>query len=133
MPTFQFYMGGKKIHEMKGANKTGLETIIKKLAEQSSSSSEGSKSPIPGQIDLQSFISNQSIECLNFDTAHPIQNIFKDGESELKSDADEQLILAFSFNQPVKVHSLKIIGGGRHLFLNLTIRKWPKIHQNFCK
>ncbi len=115
MPTFQFYKSGKKIHEMKGANKSGLETIIKKLAEQSSSSGEGNKSPIPGQVDLQPFISNQ-LECLNFDTAHPIQNIFKEGESVLKSDVDEQLILAIGFNQPVKVHSLKFIGGGTHYF-----------------
>jgi thiol-disulfide isomerase/thioredoxin len=29
MPTFQFYKGGKMIHEIKGANKQGLEMIIK--------------------------------------------------------------------------------------------------------
>lgn len=109
MPTFQFYKGGKKIHEMKGANKVGLETIVKKLAEQAAAGpSSSNSSPVPGQIDLQQFISNQ-LECLNSDVAHPIQNIFKEGDGVLKSDCDEQLILAISFNQPVKVHSLKFI------------------------
>jgi hypothetical protein len=62
-------------------------------------------------MDLQQFVSNQ-LECLNSDNSHPIQNIFKPDRSLLKSDVDEQLILAISFNQPVKVHSLKIIAGG---------------------
>lgn len=29
MPTFQFYKGMNKIHELKGANKAGLEMIVK--------------------------------------------------------------------------------------------------------
>ena len=28
MPTFQFHRDGRKIHEMKGANKDGLELIV---------------------------------------------------------------------------------------------------------
>lgn len=112
MPTFQFYRNGKMIHEMKGANKSGLETIVKKLAADSEQGSASAKSsPIPGQVDLQQFISNQ-LECLNSDVAHPVQNIFKADKSVLKSDADEQLIIAISFQQPVKVHSLKFIAGG---------------------
>ncbi|KAJ3302972.1 Thioredoxin-like protein 1 [Kappamyces sp. JEL0829] len=114
MPTFQFYRGGVKIHEMKGANKAGLETVVKKLAEASGEASAAvpaAKSPVPGQVDLQSFIQSNQIECLNSDAAHPVQNIFKPDASVLQSDVDEQLIVSFSFNQPVKVHSLKFIGG----------------------
>ncbi|KAJ3371942.1 Thioredoxin-like protein 1 [Kappamyces sp. JEL0680] len=122
----KFYRGGVKIHEMKGANKAGLETVVKveiradrqKLAEASGEASgeasaavpagtavqltRAAKSPVPGQVDLQSFIQSNQIECLNSDAAHPVQNIFKPDASVLQSDVDEQLIVSFSFNQPVK-------------------------------
>jgi hypothetical protein len=65
---------------------------------------------------LKPYLSNQ-LECLNSDVAHPVQNIFKGDDSVLKSDVDEQIILGISFNQPVKVHSLKFIAGGIVSFL----------------
>lgn len=112
MPTFQFYKNGVKIHEMKGANKEGLKTIVMQLAGGGPSASQPkAKSVVSGQVDLTSMISKQ-IECLNQDSKFPIQNILKSDDSVLKSDVDEQLILCIAFNQPVKVHSLKFVGGG---------------------
>ncbi|KAJ2998683.1 hypothetical protein HDV02_004214 [Globomyces sp. JEL0801] len=110
MPTF--HKNGAKIHEMKGANKAGLETIVKQLAGAanvtSSSGPSTSSNVVAGQVDLQPFIS-KNVECLNSDVKHPIQNIFNKDDSVLKSDSDEQLILSISFNQPVKIHSLKFL------------------------
>jgi PITH domain len=99
------------------------------LAQSSSSAASTSNSSvIPGQMDLQQFVSNQ-LECLNSDNSHPIQNIFKADASVLKSDVDEQLILAISFNQPVKVHSLKIIAGGKYPCL--CVENGPKTIKTF--
>ena len=79
MPTFQFYRNSKKIHELKGANKEGLETIVNQLFKESNIES----SPVPGYSDLSAFISNQ-VEGLNVDKNYPIQNIFKNDESFIK-------------------------------------------------
>jgi hypothetical protein len=73
---------------------------------------------------LKSFIQANQTESLNSDNAHPVQNVFKSDASVLKSDVDEQLILAFSFNQPVKIHSLKFIAGG--ILFIIYRRKWSK-------
>jgi hypothetical protein len=70
---------------------------------------------VKGQRDLKDLISHQ-MECLNQDTKFPVQNIFKRDSSVLKSDVDEQLLINIQFNQPVKVHSIKIVskGIGKH-------------------
>lgn len=47
-------------------------------------------------------------ECLNQSDDHPYVNCLQKGGGHLESDCDEQLILSFSFNTAVKVHSVKI-------------------------
>ena len=99
---------------MKGANKEGLQLIVQQLAGKALSKAVAEE-VVPGQIDLKQFMSNQ-IECLNFDSGFPVQNVFNNDESLLKSDADEQLIIGIPFNQPVKVHSIKFISNGLKWF-----------------
>lgn len=109
MPTFHFYRHGKLVHELKGADKQALQTIVEQLASTViTSSSTSPSSAVAGQVDLHQFISNQ-IECLNFDSNHQVGNIFTSDATVLQSDSDEQLIITIGFNQPVKIHSLKFI------------------------
>ncbi|KAI8376184.1 PITH domain-containing protein [Radiomyces spectabilis] len=115
MPTFQFYLRGNKIDEMKGANPPQLEQLVKKHSGSTESSSSGSGSgsnttfaAAPGHSDLTEYITPNQMDALNQQEEHGVRNIFKADESYLESDVDEQLIISIPFNQPVKLHSLKI-------------------------
>ncbi|CEP11437.1 hypothetical protein [Parasitella parasitica] len=106
MPTFQFYKDGRKLVEMKGANPRELEAHVQ------THSSDASISPrksvgVPGYVDLTEFITPNQMDALNQQEEHNVKNIFKDDDTFLQSDVDEQLIISVPFNQPVKLHSLK--------------------------
>ena len=60
------------------------------------------------QEDLFQYISSAQCECLNESDDHPYKHALSSGGGYLESDCDEQLILALSFNQGVKVHSIKV-------------------------
>lgn len=47
------------------------------------------------------------MDALNQQEEHNVKNIFKEDDSFLESDVDEQMIISVPFNQPVKLHSLK--------------------------
>lgn len=59
-------------------------------------------------MDLNVFITKNQCECLNESDDHPLVHAFTSGGGYLQSDCDEQLILSVTFNQTVKIHSLKI-------------------------
>lgn len=59
-------------------------------------------------MDLTTFLDKSKSECLNEADDHPYAHCLAGGGGYLESDCDEQLILSLSFNQAVKVHSLKI-------------------------
>ncbi len=59
-------------------------------------------------MDLNSFVQKDQSECLNQADDHPYEHCLKPGGGYLESDCDAELILALTFNQSVKVHSLKI-------------------------
>ncbi|KAG2204486.1 hypothetical protein INT46_005415 [Mucor plumbeus] len=112
MPTFQFYKAGSRVAEMKGANPQQLEHYVKQhsgdAAAASSSSGSAKKSVgVPGYVDLTEFITPNQMDALNQQEEHNVKNIFKDDDTFLESDVDEQLIISVPFNQPVKLHSLK--------------------------
>lgn len=59
-------------------------------------------------MELNVFIAKNQCECLNEADDHPLVHAFTSGGGFLQSDCDEQLILSVTFNQTVKIHSLKI-------------------------
>merc|ERR1719222_1821467 len=63
----------------------------------------------PGGIeDLAQYLDSSKSECLNEADDHPYQHCLTSGGGHLASDCDEQLIISLSFNQVVKVQSLRI-------------------------
>ena len=59
-------------------------------------------------MDLDTLLAKQYCECLNQSDDHPYEHCLTEGGGFLESDCDEQLILSLTFNQAVKVHSLRI-------------------------
>ena len=59
-------------------------------------------------LDLVTFIDKSRSECLNEDDDHPYAHCLTSAGGFLQSDCDEQIILSISFNQSVKIHSLKL-------------------------
>lgn len=58
-------------------------------------------------MDLNVFISKNECECLNEADDHPMVHSLTSAGGFLQSDCDEQLILSITFNQVVKIHSIK--------------------------
>ncbi|XP_060536095.1 thioredoxin-like protein 1 [Cylas formicarius] len=105
MPTFIFYRNKTKIDRLQGADPTGLENKI----QQYYGSEEGEDAEgIAGHMDLFPFIMKAQCECLNESDEHPLTHALQSGGGFLQSDCDEQLIISITFNQSVKIHSLKI-------------------------
>lgn len=61
-------------------------------------------------MDLTPFILKAQCECLNESDDHPFTHCLTPEGGFLQSDCDEQLILSITFNQAVKIHSLKFKG-----------------------
>ena len=59
-------------------------------------------------MDLMTFINKSDCECLNEADDHPFDHALTSKGGYLESDCDEQLIISLSFNQAVKLHSLRI-------------------------
>jgi thioredoxin len=106
MPTFMVLMNGQKMDVLSGANREGLEALAKKYSENVPTQHS---CPIPGQMDLLTFLDRSNLECLNEDTQRNIQSLIENG-GQLQSDCDEQLIINIPFMQPVKIHSVQIGG-----------------------
>uniref|UniRef100_A0A8D8QC55 Thioredoxin-like protein 1 n=1 Tax=Cacopsylla melanoneura TaxID=428564 RepID=A0A8D8QC55_9HEMI len=105
MPTFIFFKNKTKVDRIQGADPNSLESKIKQYY---GSVEEVGDAGVPGLMDLASFIMKNQCEALNESDQHPFTNCLNASESYLESDADEQLIISFAFNQSVKIHSLKI-------------------------
>ena len=93
---------------MQGADNKALEDMIKKHYGDQEGDAEDIG--VKGMMDLATFINKAGSECLNEDDDHPYGHCLTSGGGFLQSDCDEQLILSLSFNQGVKVHSLKVKG-----------------------
>ena len=59
-------------------------------------------------IDLTGYITEKT--CLNESEDHTLMNIFEDNDSYLESDCDAELLMTFTFNQMIKLHSIKVKG-----------------------
>lgn len=108
MPTFQFFKHLKKVDELKGANASALENLIKKHAVADSNGGQSS-SGVPGQANISSEVALNQLSCLNEQQDHGIRSIFgPNAKGFLESDVDEQLMISVQFNQAVKIHSIKL-------------------------
>lgn len=105
MPTFVFLRNRTRVGMCQGADKAGLEAKIKQFY---TDSSQDEDSGVKGFMDLNSFLEKNRSECLNENDEHPYTHALTSGGGFLESDCDEQLILALTFNQAVKVHSIKV-------------------------
>ncbi|XP_037949061.1 thioredoxin-like protein 1 [Teleopsis dalmanni] len=105
MPTFIFYKNRTKVDRLQGADLLALEA---KITKHMSGSSECDEDYGQGLMDLNAFISKQECECLNECDEHTLMHCLTPEGGFLQSDCDEQLILSVTFNQCVKIHSLKI-------------------------
>ncbi|KAI8493678.1 PREDICTED: thioredoxin-like protein 1 isoform X2 [Branchiostoma belcheri] len=112
MPTFLFFRNKTKVDQLQGADQNQLEEKVKKwMGDEEEEGQEGSGGVgVPGQMNLNSMIMKSGCECLNDSDDHPFGHCLDKGGQYLESDCDEQLIMTVSFNQPVKLHSLKIQG-----------------------
>ena len=108
MPTFMFFRNKTKVDKMQGADNKVLEDTIKK--HYGEEGGEGEEAGVKGMMDLATFVDKSRSECLNEDDEHPYQHCLTSAGGFLQSDCDEQLILSISFNQNVKIHSLKVKG-----------------------
>lgn len=108
MPTFVFYRNKAKIDRLQGADMAGLEHKIRQHIGSTEDGDAGGEEEEYGQglMDLTSFIEKSGSECLNESDDHPFGHCLKSG-GYLQSDCDEQLILAVTFNQVMKIHSIK--------------------------
>jgi thiol-disulfide isomerase/thioredoxin len=72
------------------------------------------ESAVPGQMDLFPFINVSSSEILNDVDETSFRLMFSSpaNNHKLVSDCDEQLIINFVFNRPVKIHSISLTGPG---------------------
>jgi len=122
MPTFIFYRNRTKIERVQGADINALETKIQQ--HYVSGEDESGEDYGHGMMDLNTFITNSQCECLNEADDHPLVHALKAGSGYLASDCDEQLIISVTFNQAVKIHSIKIKAPPAHapkdlkLFIN---------------
>lgn len=107
MPTFIFYRNRSKIDRIQGADINALEAKIQEHVG-SGSGDDAGEDYGQGLMELNTFISKQECECLNESDDHPMSHCLTATGGYLQSDCDEQLILSVTFNQLVKIHSLKI-------------------------
>jgi len=106
MPTFNFYRNKTKIDSLRGADPNVLEERIKKWYGEEGG--ETGESVVKGHMDLSTMIMSNGCECLNESDDHVLAHALTSKGGYLESDCDEQLIISLSFNQGVKLHSLKI-------------------------
>lgn len=106
MPTFILYRNKSKVDRLQGADMVALEAKIKKNI--GNPDDETNEDYGQGLMDLNSFIQKNQCECLNESDDHPMVHCLTTSAGFLKSDVDEQLILSITFNQAVKIHSLRI-------------------------
>eukprot|EP00730_Choanoeca_flexa_P014429 TRINITY_DN6309_c0_g1_i1.p1 TRINITY_DN6309_c0_g1~~TRINITY_DN6309_c0_g1_i1.p1 ORF type:complete len:291 (+),score=83.13 TRINITY_DN6309_c0_g1_i1:39-911(+) len=112
MPTFVFMRNGQQVDTMSGANAAALEDAIKRNLSADGSGKVETDSLVPGQWVLNRLINTAQMEVLNMAESSQAGNLFKDDQSVVESDADEQLIFSVGMTQPVKLHSIRIKAPG---------------------
>ncbi|XP_075257859.1 thioredoxin-like protein 1 [Convolutriloba macropyga] len=109
MPTFVFLKNLQQIDKISGADPNALEAKIKMHYNPDAGSDPIMKDAPPGMQCINSLINKAEFECLNEDGGNPgINCLTTDSAAVTKSDCDEQLLLRIGFQQPIKLHSIRI-------------------------
>nr|CDS30791.2 thioredoxin protein 1 [Hymenolepis microstoma] len=115
IPTLIIVRHGKPLTFLPKPSSDALKVHLQELVKSSPSNSASSSSnfvpsvaPMPGLVDLSDMIDSSRCECLNCHSDHGLECALTKDMTYLMSDADEQLILFLTFNQIVKLHSLRI-------------------------
>ncbi|XP_030036562.2 LOW QUALITY PROTEIN: thioredoxin-like protein 1 [Manduca sexta] len=108
MPTFIFYRNRTRIDRLQGADSATLENKVRQYYGTETEEAGDEDNSVAGHMDLVTFITKNECECLNEADDHPLAHALTAGRGYLASDCDAQLIINVSFNQVVKLHSLKI-------------------------
>ncbi|XP_072019784.1 thioredoxin-like protein 1 [Amphiura filiformis] len=108
MPTFLFFKNKQQVDKLQGADPNALESKIKVLYGDSDDEESADGPGVPGYNNINHLIDKRGSECLNQSDEHELEHCLKKGGGYLESDCDEQLIITLSFNQNVRLHSLKI-------------------------
>jgi len=119
MPTFVLFRNRAEVDRLTGADKTKLEAKVKQHysaapAPATGAGAEGEAAPAgtptaPSEFaDLNSMIDKSQCECLNQHDDHTWEHAFNTASALtwLQSDVDEQLLIAITFQQTVKLHSI---------------------------
>ncbi|ORY87570.1 thioredoxin-like I protein Txl1 [Protomyces lactucae-debilis] len=115
MPTFQCFHKGKKVDELKGADPSRLDAMIKKqvakygAAEGASGDASGSGSGSGSTGSLNGNIDVKQLEMSNATESSAVRALFDpNSKTVVTSDSDEQLMLYIPFQESCKVHSLVV-------------------------
>jgi len=111
LPTFILVRNKTKVDMLRGADMGSLEEKVKKwYGSEGEGDDEEGASAVKGHMDLVTFYDKSGCECLNESNEHPLTAALTSKEGYLESDCDEQLLISISFNQLIRLHSLRISG-----------------------
>lgn len=106
MPTFLFFRNGTQVDELKGADPRALETKLNALI---LSSVKSTSTLVRGMIVLNDKIDVKQLEVLNLDSSSVLRSLIDPSSTEsISSETDEQLMIYLSFQESVKVHSIRL-------------------------
>ncbi|CAG8776828.1 19315_t:CDS:2, partial [Racocetra persica] len=100
-PTFLFFKNGVEIERLVGANRTKMIRLLLKHIKIPRESEENDSNSLRTQV-----------ECLNQHFSQQeehIQGLFINDDTYLKSNVGAELIISIPFNQPIDLHSIKIV------------------------
>lgn len=141
MPTFHVYRAGTKLDELRGADPVALEKMVEKHCKGGGAAAAATDNgPLSGYVDLSTCIDKSRCECLNESDQHSFRSALSREEAGyLESDCDEQLLLTVAFMQPIRLHSLQVVGpdDGRapktiKLFINQTAIDFDGAERGSC-
>ncbi|KAG8847302.1 Thioredoxin-like protein 1 [Tulasnella sp. 330] len=117
MPTFVMIQNKQVVETLKGADRKGLEDLVKRYAPipdaYGVASGSGSGDAISaGDVSLLEYLDLPQVNCLNESLEHTLKPLVENRSRNMKesvyleSDADEQLLITLVFNQVVRIRSL---------------------------
>lgn len=109
-PTFMLFKGRTKVAQESDIRK--LEALMQEHLTEDRAQKYRDQGFPDGHVNLAEEVNKKDCECLNQASTRTLSAVWADDDSFLESDCDEQLIIQIPFNNPVKLHSLRIRASG---------------------